>query len=696
MNISSTPTIFLVALILAMGGCTSTDDSNDVADTATPYRNLDPEVRYVGQDVCAECHVDKFDTYTESQMGRSFKPAHLDQSAAIWEDVDPVYDQQRDLYYQAFHRDEELFVMEYRIASGDTVHKRIEKIDYIVGSGQHTNSHMMDVNGYLYQIPLTWYAQDGRWDLAPGFENNNSRFSRPITQACMGCHNAVSGFVEGSENKFTELPHGIDCERCHGPGELHVAEKKEGDIVDVRQEIDYSIVNPAKLPIERQFDVCQRCHMQGATVYEEGKTPYDFKPGMNLASVMNVYAPRHSDSTSRFIMASHPDRLQMSECFIGSREALESRTEAMGSDGSTADVQVPNGRASHMNPMTCITCHDPHLPIETLGRDHYRSACNSCHTSGLLDEASSQGSTSNAVQSRSESDSTLAGLCTAPSALRIEQNDDCVACHMPQSESTDIPHVSVTDHNIRVVRNVSNGERITDEEFVGLASLIQHNVSHGDVAAGYMTYFEEVSDVPYFLDSAAVHLERAEAEESVDAIASSLVRLRFLQNDPEAIVRLLREIDPSVFQDGWSYYRIGEAYVSVGDAATAAEYFRRAVETEPDHLRFRNRLGMIYTSLGRYSDALRAFDAVLSANPKYSDAYNNRGFARAMQGDLSNAEEDFIIAIQLDPDAYQAMANLASLYVNTGQDAKARPYAQRLLEHDPENEAYRRLLEMTE
>ena len=38
----------------------------------------------------------------------------------------------------------------------------------------------------------------------------------------MTCHNAYPDFVLGSTNKFNKIPKGIDCERCHGPGELHV------------------------------------------------------------------------------------------------------------------------------------------------------------------------------------------------------------------------------------------------------------------------------------------------------------------------------------------------------------------------------------------------------------------------------------------------------------------------------------------
>ena len=123
----------------------------------SPFQNLSAD--YVGIDACADCHPDKAATFTQSQMGRSWELARPFNSKADFDNPTPVYDEFNDLYYEALRKGEELFVVEYRLSGQDTVHKRVEQIDYIVGSGHHTNSHIMDVNGYLYQMPLTWYVQ---------------------------------------------------------------------------------------------------------------------------------------------------------------------------------------------------------------------------------------------------------------------------------------------------------------------------------------------------------------------------------------------------------------------------------------------------------------------------------------------------------------------------------------------------------
>ena len=642
--------IFILTIAVLLFSCKE-QPASDSSKADPTYLNLGAEASYVGREACQTCHPDKYQTYVEAQMGRSFAPATLDNSIADFDNPAPVYDPHSDFYYQAFHRDDALFIMEYRLAGRDTVFKRIEQIDYIVGSGQHTNSHIMDVNGYLYQMPLTWYAQDGKWDLPPRFEDgNNARFDRPIPLQCMSCHNAMPAFVPGSENRYTDVPFGIDCERCHGPGSIHVREKQAGNVVDVTKEIDYTIVNPGKLPIDLQFDICQGCHMQGAAVFKDGKSPLDFRPGVQLADVQNVFWPRYADSLEQFIMASHPDRLRLSDCF----------------QQSHADAAVA--------PLTCITCHDPHVSIETLGADHYRQTCQGCH-----------------MPERT--------ICAEDESVRAQQNDNCVACHMPVSGSEDIPHVRITDHFIRKPGRaasplLSPEEVAAQKAFVRLASLIETAPSARDVAEGYLTYYEEVTNDPAFLDSAAVYVEKARQSLSEQELAPTTVRVLFWQEQFDAIITLSGAIDEQAIGDPWTLYRIGEAFVAMGRAGEAIHYHALAVSLAPQHLRFMNKLASAYSADGQLDAALSIFDDVLEANPSFYEAYNNRGFTRAVKGDLEGAEADFLAALALHPDELSALGNIASLYFNTDRKAEARPYARRLLDLEPANVRYQQLWDL--
>lgn len=642
---ASTPLV----LGLVLAACSPSPEA-DAAAAPTTYLNLGPDAEYVGRETCGTCHPDKLASFEQSQMGRSFRPGRLSESDADFDDPEPIYDPHRDLYYQPFARGDSIYVREYRLQGRDTVHQRVEQIDYIVGSGHHTNSHMRDVGGYVYQIPVTWYVQDATWDLAPGFgtrTREGTRFDRAIDVECMACHNGTPDYVAGSGNRYRELPFGIGCEKCHGPGSVHVEAIRAGRVVDIRTEIDYTIVNPAKLPLDRQYDVCQRCHMQGAAALQEGMDFLDFRPGMTLDDVMHVFWPRFRDSTQTFIMASHPDRLEMSACFEASR-----RPDA------------------GFEPITCVTCHDPHVDVKTVAEDVFNGACLTCHTPERANE------------------------CTEAPAVRAQVGDDCSSCHMPTSGTMDIPHVRITDHYIRVPERTPAPPPGAGDELVRLASLVGEAPSPHGMADGFLTFYEQFRAHPRFLDSAAVYLDRALATTTEEALAPSLVRLWFLQGRNDAIVRLAGRLPEGRVEDAWTLYRIGEAYGKTGAQGPMLRYFEAAVAQAPEHLRFKGKLAGAYAAAGQTDRARALYDELVAANPTQADVLNNRGLLRGLQGDLPGAEADFRAALALDPDGEQALANLASLLYNTGRPDEARAVAERLVRLRPDDARYRQFLDL--
>ena len=54
------------------------------------------------------------------------------------------------------------------------------QVRYVLGSGAHARSFLIERDDYLFQSPITWYAQEGRWALAPSFGNRVGRFERQI------------------------------------------------------------------------------------------------------------------------------------------------------------------------------------------------------------------------------------------------------------------------------------------------------------------------------------------------------------------------------------------------------------------------------------------------------------------------------------------------------------------------------------
>src|SRR5262249_45438115 len=130
------------------------------------------------------------------------------------------------------------------------------EVQYVVGSGRRGQTYLIDRDGYLFQSPITWYPQERRWDLSPGYRKENAHSTRVVTEQCLFCHANRVEQVKTSVNRF-EPPlfrgQSIGCERCHGPGALHV---RRPEVVDGR---DLTIVNPRHLEPALRESVCEQC-----------------------------------------------------------------------------------------------------------------------------------------------------------------------------------------------------------------------------------------------------------------------------------------------------------------------------------------------------------------------------------------------------------------------------------------------------
>ena len=567
-------------------------------------------------------------------MGMSFDHATLKKTSAKFGAHDVIYDRYKNFYYHPFWKNDSLYIKEYRLDGKDTVFQRTEKISWIIGSGQHTNSHLWMENGYLYQAPMTFYTQQQVWDLPPGFEGGlNTRWNRVVTDECMTCHNMYPVFDSTSENHFINIKTGIECERCHGPGSIHVAEKEKGIIVDTSKEIDYSIVNPKRLPRDLQVELCQRCHLQGITVLNEGKSFFDYRPGMKLNTVMNVFMPRYEGGENKFIMASHADRMKQSKCYLNSN-------------------------------MTCLTCHNPHISVRFTEDAHFNGACISCH---------------------SNSDS-----CKLSFAERIKTNDNnCYKCHMPVSTTLDIPHVTVHDHRIQIP--VSSAEKDSIQRFIGLACMTDNHPSDLLMAEGYLETYEAYSAQPYLLDSAAGRLNKV--SDRNDLYRKTQIRYYYLKNDYGNVIAASKNFSAQKKSDAWTNYRIGEAYFQSGNFTEALHYYHQAVSTQENNLDFENKLGSVFVALHEVDSAQNIFQKIVSNNPKFATGVCNLGYTYFLKGDLVYAEKLFLQSLSLDPDYEQALLNEAQLCAVQHRNQDAKKFLQRALIVDPQNEKVKIALE---
>jgi hypothetical protein len=377
----------------------------------SPYRNVLPGVQYVGDETCAQCHPSQTTSYRQHPMSRSLAPVARSEPLERYDRSahDPfeglgfqflVEQRPEAMLHKAIRRD----------SSGRVVVEVDAEIAFVLGSGTRGRSYLLNRDGYLFQSPVSWYTQKSAWDLSPGFEQSYPP-ERPVEVSCLFCHANQVEAVEDSRNHYrTPIFHGygIGCERCHGPGSLHVDRHRRGrtELIPFHSEEtpDWTIVNPRHLAPELREAVCQQCHLQGEVRFvRQGRHTFDYRPGLPLHQYWAVFvrAPEFQDSQKA---VGQVEQMMASRCFRASAGKLG-----------------------------CISCHDPHhVPAAAHRLRYYRDRCLDCHEQKP---------------------------CALPLDVRRQQNqdDNCIACHMPRLQSSDIAHTALTDH--RLLRKPQNAER---------------------------------------------------------------------------------------------------------------------------------------------------------------------------------------------------------------------------------------------
>jgi photosynthetic reaction center cytochrome c subunit len=325
----------VVVLVATVGVVSSGRGQSDnsasaraVAQVPTPQFASEP----AGAGRCLVCHRAEVEGYARSAMAHSLRSAGREPDGVVNAgNVKISMHSSPSGYWQRWQ------------SGADAINYRI---DYVIGSGNHASSYLLDLAGHLFESPVTYYKTRHTYDLTPGYEGIvNPDFTRPVAEGCLFCHAGTALPISGTANRYQSPPfsaEAITCERCHGSAEKHLNDPRAG-----------TIVNPAKLEPGARDSVCEQCHLLGVgRVINPGKKFSDFRPGQHLEDVFTTYryALPAGAETGEFKVISHVEQLARSAC-------------ARKSDSK----------------LWCGTCHDPHSkPLEPIA--YYRSKCLSCHT----------------------------------------------------------------------------------------------------------------------------------------------------------------------------------------------------------------------------------------------------------------------------------------------------------------------------
>jgi tetratricopeptide (TPR) repeat protein len=576
------------------------------------------ESEYVDARKCAECHADIARGYAKTGMARAFHVPDA-QSAP---DSKPYFHKASATWYQIVRKDDGWSQRWWQIGhKGQHESVGESKIDYVMGSGNHVRTYLhRTARGTLIELPLAWYAEKGgSWALNPGFDTSDPPVGRKIGYDCMFCHNSYPSIPSGHEDAGAEpvfsadLPRGIDCQRCHGPGGAHIREVRRPGAkpADIRG----AIVNPSRLTNERSMDVCAQCHLE-TTVrmlpnairrYDRG--PFSYRPGEPFSDFQLSFdhAPG-SGREGKFEIVSSVYRLRQSMCFLKSQGQVG-----------------------------CSTCHNPHdIQHGQAGAAGYNQACARCHEPAM----------------------TAAKAPAHPPA-----SSNCVGCHMPKRRTEDVIHAVMTDHLIqrRPPANLLaefperhgpqweyRGEVVPyggkDDLYTAVAQVVHQSNLQGGIPRLQAEIAQRKPERPEFYLELGDALQRAgRSEESAAAYRTAL--------EKKAGSAML-----------WA--RLAMPLRALGKSNEPLDAMRKSLEADPNQPEAWLNLGLLQSDLGDKHSAITSYRKSIALDPELADSRNALGAALSDAGQLPQAEDEFRRALQIRPALPAAHAHLAYMLAN--------------------------------
>jgi len=273
-----------------------------------------------------------------------------------------------------------------------------------------------------FPLPAQWDVEKKRWLpyhveagtdwWVPFYGPTNN--DRPTGPTCDGCH-SVNYNIE--TRQVTEW--NVGCEKCHGPGSLHVAHPTRNNIV-----------NPETLDYVRGNDTCIQCHSQGQRLVEPTKGnaydwPVGYLPGDRLADFWKLeeLKPGVTNFFQFADMTGHKNRMQ-------------------GNDFVQSNM--------YHRQLRCFDCHEVHSNENRANLARPGNAlCLDCHT-----KDNAAGLYGTVAEHTHHAEGSAGSQCTACHMPKIEQTikDNYVSAHTfrfitpGESERTGIPNACVSCH----------------------------------------------------------------------------------------------------------------------------------------------------------------------------------------------------------------------------------------------------------
>lgn len=573
---------------------------------STSDNTTNAQAGYVNPRTCEGCHAGIAASYRETGMARAFHKIDSEEVPGQTFTHD-----KSGRTYQFVKREDKVFLRRTEAGGENAIEKEIQ---YVLGSGNHAQSFIHRTpQGRLIEMPVNWYPEDGgKVAMSPGYDRpDHMDMRRAIGYQCAFCHNGYASAKGTSlldDPVFEgELPEGIDCQRCHGPGREHVAEGGRG-----------KILNPKKLPGARKMEVCMQCHLETTSfslpnsIVRFDQKIFGYNPVNSLESFVSHFDhAKGGKEEEKFEIAGSAYRLRQSACFRGSKEEL-----------------------------TCTTCHNPHQKTANVD-----AACVSCHKQIAGIE-----------KHPAKAD---CGSCHMPKRRTEDVIHVAVTDHKIQRPDGKLDLMAKREERHEVMGKDSyQGEVVSyypsthaSDLYPALAQVIhQSNLKNGVPRLEAALAKEQPKEPAFY-----VHMAQALHASGESAKATGYYQ-KALALDAKFLPALRS---------------MGASQLRAGDLAGAAGTLEKTVGLRPGDSLAWLELGRVYRGQRKLSEAAKAARKAAELEPELVEAHKLLGVVLEESGDRVGAEAAFRAALAEQPDEAECRGNLANLLLAKGDAAGA-------------------------
>lgn len=137
-----------------------------------------------------------------------------------------------------------------------------------------------------------------------------------------------------------------------------------------------------------------------------------------------------------------------------------------------------------------------------------------------------------------------------------------------------------------------------------------------------------------------------------------------------------------------AYFNLGQAQLKMGQEDEAVKNLIEAIKWQPNHPQAHAMLGQLYLQKEQFDVAVEHFEKTLALDPYHAESHHQLAIALTQQNHYDEAIAHYETAILLQPGHAEALHNIASLHLIMQKIDKATQYYLRLLEVNPNFDAY--------